>query len=383
MASKSYLIVSRAFYPMNSPRANRTTELAKELCRQGHAVTVLTPAHPDQDSLIQEYGLKIIDLGQPSWPEVPLSAAGPMRLAQRALRRFLQIFFDYPTSELVFRIPRLMPRVEEHDVLISIAAPHAVHWGVARALRKGAKPAKVWLADCGDPFMGQENDSFSPAPYFKYVEKAFCRRADAIVVPIEEAREAYYPEFREKIHVIPQGFRFADYDHLKALAPEEGEVIRFAFAGLFIPGRRDPGKLLDVLTAADRKFEFHVFTRDPGLVRPYADRDPRIRIREFIPRGQLLEELATMDFVVNIENAGPRQSPSKLIDYWLSGRPIMNVKTGDVPAELVEDFLDRRYERALKLDRPEKFDIESVAKSFDRLADQLIRAESATAQLAS
>ena len=37
------LVVSRAFYPTNSPRSFRTTELAIELSKQGYNVTVLTP----------------------------------------------------------------------------------------------------------------------------------------------------------------------------------------------------------------------------------------------------------------------------------------------------------------------------------------------------
>ncbi|MBK8622146.1 MAG: hypothetical protein IPN79_10350 [Saprospiraceae bacterium] len=37
------LIVSAAFYPANSPRSFRTTELSKELASQGHEVVVVTP----------------------------------------------------------------------------------------------------------------------------------------------------------------------------------------------------------------------------------------------------------------------------------------------------------------------------------------------------
>ncbi len=36
------------------------------------------------------------------------------------------------------------------------------------------------------------------------------QKVNYITVPIEEAREAYYEEFRNKIRVIPQGFDFSD-----------------------------------------------------------------------------------------------------------------------------------------------------------------------------
>lgn len=41
MTSKKILIISRTFYPENSPRSFRTTELAKELARQGNNLLIL------------------------------------------------------------------------------------------------------------------------------------------------------------------------------------------------------------------------------------------------------------------------------------------------------------------------------------------------------
>lgn len=372
MTAIRYLIVSNSFHPQNTPRSNRTTELAKELCRQGHQVTVLTPFHPAQMELADEYGMKLVDLGQAKWPEIPTAWRGKSRFVLRALRRGLLQALEYPEIELAFRTARALALMEKHDVLVSIAAPHPVHWGVARAARRARLPARAWLADCGDPYMGRENDSFSPPFYFKYLEKAFCRRADAIVVPVEGAIQAYYQEFRNKIHVIPQGFRFDDYAHLKSMRPEADGVLRFAFAGLFIPGKRDPSAFLDYLQHRTDHFEFHVFTRNPALVIPFAQRDQRIILHEFMPRAQLLERLARMDFLVNIENAGRRQTPSKLIDYWLCGRPILSFGSEWLPTEAIDQFLRGDYHQELVIDRPEQYDIGNVARRFDDLARTIL-----------
>ena len=43
MDNKRILIVGRTFFPEQSPRSFRTTELAKEFARQGHQVEVLLP----------------------------------------------------------------------------------------------------------------------------------------------------------------------------------------------------------------------------------------------------------------------------------------------------------------------------------------------------
>lgn len=372
MPAKKYLIVSRSFFPANNPRANRTCELARELCRQGHHVTVLTPHHHDQDDHAREYGMTMVDLGKDWWPEIPIMWRGKPSLLLRAIRRGLKLTIEYPSIQLAWRVPRRLKTLPKHDVVISIAAPHAVHWGVARLAAGKEFPASAWLADCGDPYMGAENDSFPVFFYFKYPEKSFCRRADAITVPVVGAREAYYPEFRDKIHVIPQGFRFADYAHLERIEPRHDGIVRFAYAGLLIPGRRDPGRFLSHLIQRKERFEFHVFTRYPALVAPFATSDPRIIIRAFIPREGLLKELAAMNFLVNIENVGSRQTPSKLIDYWLCRRPILNLKSHEIHPEVIDQFFAGDYRKALQINRPERYEIGTIVRQFDQLADEVL-----------
>lgn len=372
MAAKRYLIVSRWFHPANSPRAHRTTELAKELSRQGHQVTVVAPYDPQQLKLAKEFGIRLVDLGSGRLPAIPTKFKGRPSFFLRAIRRTALMSLAYPEIDLVPRVLTALKNLPKHDVLISIAAPHQVHWGTARAIKANGNLADVWIADCGDPFMGQENDSFRPAFYFAYAEKAFCRVADAIVVPIEGARGAYYPEFHEKIHVIPQGFRFEDYVHLKGKHPGGKGLVRFAYAGLFIPGRRDPSALLEVLKGSRCSFEFHIFSGNPDIVKPFADLDERIIIRDFMPRMELMSELASMDFLINIENAGAKQSPSKLIDYWLCGRPILSVETSSVSEGIVSEFLNRNYVHRYVIDQPGRYNISTIAKSFDALASEVL-----------
>jgi H2-forming N5,N10-methylenetetrahydromethanopterin dehydrogenase-like enzyme len=57
LKSKKNLIISRSFYPINSPRSFRSTELAKELARNGHDIIVLTPKKEVHDSFEKEHNL--------------------------------------------------------------------------------------------------------------------------------------------------------------------------------------------------------------------------------------------------------------------------------------------------------------------------------------
>ena len=198
--------------------------------------------------------------------------------------------------------------------------------------------------------------------------KKFFRQATWIIVPTDESIKAHYSEFHHKIRVVPQGFRFRDYEHLKNASPVKDGVSRFAYAGLFIPGRRDPRPLLQYITRLDRRFEFNVYTRDASLAEPFMRNDARIRVHGFIGCSKLLRSLSQMDFLLSFEYPGKTQTPSKLIDYWLCNRPILNLNSEDFQTEVVDQFLSRNYENALEIDQPERYKINNIVRQFDMLA---------------
>jgi len=364
------LIVSRSFYPENSPRAFRTTELVKEFARQGHKVTLLTSKIDELHVPFEkEYGVTIEDWGELKYSDIDTSASNPLfRMGKRVIRRALHLFLEYPNIQLMPKVKRALKNKRGFDLLISVAVPHPIHWGVAQVWNGNQKIAKTWVADCGDPYMGSKIDSFRKMFYFKYLEKAFCRKADYITVPIEGAKEAYYPEFREKIKVIPQGFKFDEVKLNKNGTPDN-EIITFAYAGGLFPGGRDPGVFLEYLVQLEQPYRFILYTRDIGMVEPYIKKSSgKIEIRDYIPRSKLLKVLSGMDFLVNFENSTPTMMPSKLIDYYLTGRPVLSVKNKTVNKELLHQFLDKDYSGKLRYDNVDSYRIENVCKRFLELA---------------
>ena len=117
----------------------------------------------------------------------------------RIVNRLLNLLFEYPDIELRSLVKRALQRETGYDLLVSIAVPHPVHWGVAAARTTKHPIAKVWAADCGDPYMLNRLDSFNKLFYFKYFETQFCEKADCITVPTESSNGGYYPEFHSKI----------------------------------------------------------------------------------------------------------------------------------------------------------------------------------------
>ncbi|MGF1672031.1 MAG: hypothetical protein ACFCU6_16425, partial [Balneolaceae bacterium] len=224
--------------------------------------------------------------------------------------------------------------------------------------------AGTWVADCGDPYMGMKLDSFNKLFYFKYVEKNFCRKADYITVPIEGAKDGYYPEFHEKIRVIPQGFNFHEIEIDKQMYRPNG-IPTFAYAGGLIPGGRDPQKFLSYLVQQNRDYHFILYTKSRSLVEPWINKGKgKIEIRDYIPRDNLLEILSKMDFLVNIENSTSLQQPSKLIDYYLTGRPVLSVGSKQINPEVVDQFLNENYDNKYDYKDIDQYRIETVCSKF-------------------
>jgi hypothetical protein len=368
MDRKKILIVASTFFPANSPRANRATELAKEFAREGHDVVVVTPknneVHPQFE---KQHNLVIKDMGQPKWKPISTKGGGPFNIITRLAARLSGLLLEYPAIQYLGMTNRALRNELGYDLLISIAVPFPIHWGVAKARTPKHRIATVWVADCGDPYMGEESDTFRKPFYFKYVEKWFCKKADFLTVPTVGSINGYYPEFHHKIKVISQGFDFNEITLPKATAVNA--VPTFAYPGTFIQGRRDPSELLEYLVNLPSDFKFYIYTNKPEVVAPYLKRGAgRIVVQNYIPRQQLLSALCTMDFVVNFDNGGPKQTPSKLIDFAIVKKPILSITTNNLDTLAVDQFLSGNYSRQYIIEDVEQYKIENVCAKFLKLA---------------
>lgn len=364
---KRILIVSARFYPENSPRAFRTTELAVELAKQGNDVTVCVPFRGfDYSDYGRSSGIKLKDLGELKFKGIELKGNNIELFLRRGLRRFLQLMIEYPDIELASKVYKHLKNERNYDLLISIAVPFPIHWGVARARKKNHRIALTWVADCGDPYMGCTTDSFKKLFYFKYIEKWFSRKCDYISIPFEALEDKFYPEFNEKIVIIPQGFRtdnivLADY-HVNKLPT-------FGFAGSVIPGIRDFDLFFVFLKNIDIDFKFIVYTRQPDYFKVYKKHfKEKLEVNYYIPRLQLLFELSKCDFLVNVDtiydcNSLNTAFPSKLIDYSLTGRPILNICSNSINEKILLEFFSGKYENSRRIDNS-RYKIENVAKLF-------------------
>lgn len=362
MEKKKILIVCRSFYPQNTPRSHRATELAKEFARQGHEVTVLGPnLSGNQIEFAGKHLFSIKDIGSLRWKAPDFGKSRIGYLFSRATVRFLQLGFEFPDIELLFLVTKALRSEKNYDLLISIAVPYPIHWGVAYVWNKNQTIADKWIADCGDPYMGCTTDSFKKWFYFKYIEKWFMRKANAIAIPVESARSSYYQEFHDKIRIIPQGFKISP---IISNEKHKNEKTSFAYAGGFIPGIRDPRAFLEYLSNLPDDFIFYVFTNTPDLIADFQKKlGKRLKIRNYVEREALLQFLHTMDFLVNFDNNTEAAVPSKLIDYAIVGKPVLNVKK-EMDNSIINQFLNGDYHSQMSVGNIDQYRIENVAAQF-------------------
>lgn len=365
------VIISQNCYPYIGPRANRATELAKGFARQGYDVTLYALLGGcNYDAFSSESKVVVKSLGISKYGLEDNAKYKRRNLLFKAFERLLGRYLDFPKCEMAQLAYHALKSEKSIDLLITIAVPHSIHYGAARFRKKHQEVIKTWIADCGDPFM--LNPHAHLPWYFEYVEKKWSRLCDFITIPIEEARNAYYPEFSDKIRVIPQGFDFVN-NHLAHYVPNK--IPTFAFAGIFYEKLRDPHAFLDYLCTINNDFKFIIYIKDTPYYRSafhlneYQQKlGDRLEIHNFIPRSELLFELSKLDFLINIRNVSGVQQPSKLIDYALTGRPILEITSSFDERSEFDQFMKGDYDNQTVIENMERFDIRNVVKQMISLS---------------
>lgn len=365
------LIVSQHIFPIQTPRSIRTTELAKEFSRQGHEVTIYAVLGKyNYSNFSKEYNISVKNISLKFQRKTYTSDGKKQKdIVDQLMGKLFGKLLEFPNIEFYYHISNIFKTEARADLLVSIADPHQIHWGCAKAkLKYPDKFPKFWIADCGDPFMtnGQTNNHLG---YYSKFEKLFCSLCNYITVPIPEAINAYYPEYREKIKIIPQGFEFKT-EFANKNKPNN-KLPTFAFAGTFYKDIRNPRLFFDYLATIKTDFKFIIFTNYKELLKPYKKiLKNKLEIKDAIERDKLIDQLQDMDFLVNLENENrPNQMPSKLIDYAIADRPILSINPSAINKQMINDFLSGNYSKQLKINNVEQYNIANIAKQFISLTN--------------
>lgn len=373
MKKLNILIISRIIFPTNSPRAFRTTELAAELTRQGHQVTIYAVlGKHDYSDYEKKTGVKIRNIGKMLFSTINSDGYYRYTILDKILYHSLHHLIEFPDIELMFRVPHIIRKEKGVDMLITIAFPHPIHWGGALARKRVPEKdfPKTWVSDCGDPYMGDPMNK-KKYFYFAFIEKWWARLTDYITVPNDNQKQYYYPEFAYKIHTIPQGFNFENVKITSLY--KQNNIPVFCFSGSIYKGKRDPSNFFEFLTELNFNFKFIIYSNNTNFFSPYkVALKEKLEIRDYVDRNSLILELSKMDFLINIANNNNYSTPSKIIDYLISNRPILEISSDFKKTEQDNfmEFLKGNYSNQIKDISKEQFNIKNVAQKFTDLYNE-------------
>ncbi len=365
------VVISRCIYPAIAPRPFRATELAKYFAKQGHEVYLYAVLGKYNYREFEETtGVHVCSLGKMHFATLNSDGYARNNALDKFLRRLLGKYLEFPDIGLMWKTKKVVSQLRNVDMLVTVAIPYPIHWGAAKAKKKNLSVfPKTWVSDCGDPYMGNSVKNAHPS-YFQRIEDFWGKQTDYIAIPLEAAKKAYSEKVQDKLRVIPQGF---DFSNVRIDKGFNGNAIpRFAYAGAIYPGYRDPSRFLQYLCEkVDRPFEFVVYTQSCSFFEKYKSvLGDKLTVKKYVPREQLLWELSQMDFLVNINNNSSVQSPSKLIDYYLTTRPIIDITTDFNESDMVDEFLNGNYDHQhIKADISQ-YDIRNVGQQFLNIVEK-------------
>lgn len=357
-------IITGHFHPQLHPRAFRSNELAVEFARRGHQVYVTnctTVAGFDYASYAAACGIKKIS--NLDFFVTPLNPSEESPSNEGIVKNKIHKIAQYLVFGVLFPNARKLSKNlhidEDTDLVISLSTPFTSLLGTALYLSKHHLNS-IKIADSGDPFYYSRQ--YHLAPWFKPIEKWVYKHFDFLTIPTENAKPLYAPIIEsEKIRIIPQGFRM---DNLKLYQGDFNGEVRIAYAGVFYKDIRNPEFLFRHLSTEKKPFKLYLFMRnkDPMIdeyVRKYPSLEGKIIVNT-LPHDELIYELSRMNFLINIENESNTQIPSKLIDYGITGRPILSCSKHNFSPEKFERFMDGDYSGQYEIDT-QRYNIRHIA----------------------
>ena len=357
------LIISNHAYPAQGPRAFRTTELSEQLVKMGHEVVLYTVLGKyDYSHYQKETGVKMRHI-KPRFSTMANAGSHRYNIFDKFMYHYFHRLLMWPQCEFHFCVERIIKENPNMDMLITIAYPHSIHSGAARAKKRyPQKFPKTWICDCGDPFM--LNPFIKPPKFMKKYEDLWCSMCDYIAIPTKESYKGYYKKYWDKIRIIPQGFDFSKTPIAKY---KKNDVPTFLFMGSIYPGIRDPHSFMDFLLKFNRPYKFIMMMRSP-LEEKYVS-ESKGQIEYIIGKGrkEVVWECSKADFLINITNPTTVQTPSKLIDYGIANRPILDVDNDFVDPSTFIRFFEGDYSEEHKIDFLNSYRIDNVAHQFLKL----------------
>lgn len=347
------LIVSFQYWPALSARSFRWTALAEDWASEGREVQVVCARSPDRPAVETVKGVRVHRVG-PAWMESLRGATRPAggeakadpgvirRTAAAAARTIWHAVYWPDTSCTWYFAARAKAReliaAGEPQALVTVS-PTFTAVAVGRSLARDAGRGFHWLIDLGDPFSFSEEAPPNNFRLYRRLNTRFERScfagADSISVTTSETRDRYaalFPESAGKIAVIPPLVDFPETGG--PAARPRSDRRRLVFLGRLYPSIRRPDYLLSLFASlaeapGGERYELHFYGDSWQCEADFAPHKRMLGRNLFVhgpvARERAIAEMRSADVLVNIGNDTRYQLPSKIVEYAVTGRPILNI----------------------------------------------------------
>ena len=362
------LMIAYSYYPALTPRAFRWAAVAEALVARGHDVYVVCNKETGTERSETINGVMVYRVGANlretfrSWlgSSSPTRAASSvkgtsgrslLKTARVYIVRMIKWIYDHSVQKLLWpdfacfwyfpavACCKKLQQKEKFDAVVSVSQPFTGHLiGLKLKKRYGMQ----WVVDIGDPFSFMSETPVNNHWLFDrlnyYAESSILRNSDAVTVTTEGTRSEYlrcFPDLTgDKISVIPP--LFVPPVDVGKLAPYfvGPPRIRLVFAGTLYSQIRNPAALLEFFnlllkTSIGVQLELHFF----GVINncePYFEKyrellDYKIFLHGLVPRDSALRAMMDATVLVNLGNSTVYQLPSKVVEYVILGKPVLNI----------------------------------------------------------
>ncbi len=224
-------------------------------------------------------------------------------------------------------------RKHKYDLIVSYSPTYSSHLAVL-LFKKLSKREFTWIADYGDPF--SLSNSMPPNNFKLYrglnrlAERSIIRNCSSIVFTNKETKLTYDDSYscKDKSHHIPHLVDLEEF--YSSLAEESSSTdLVLVYVGGFHRGIREPCLALDIIERLIRILKDKGVTLQVDFYGPVNG----VKVRSVdgvlwhgeVDRRRAIEIMKRADILLNIENVNCIMTPSKIVEYVATGKPIVNI----------------------------------------------------------
>lgn len=236
--------------------------------------------------------------------------------------------------------------LQNRAAVFSTSPPLSGHLAALQIKRKLGIP---WIADFRDPVHPSGEIIASRTNVYSMLESWFIRNADAVIAntgALSEMWQARYPEHRDKIHVIWNGFDPVEI--IAAAVLPKRLYRRLVHVGEMYAGRH-PGPVLDSIDRLITRGAIARGSLQLSLIGPSTDEAiPNIDVLRRLVASGVVEYVPTLvprekarliaceaDALLLLQPQSDIQVPAKLFEYIRIGRPVLAYIRRDSPADQI------------------------------------------------